>query len=398
MAKRRKNTGRKATASKSSPRRRGGLRVDLIDRAAAAKTVHSGDAVRITYVPDADDEDVSTQTIVNFLLTAEQRRLDLSQVFVGRDEEDDLVVAIHFPAKGRTRQVKFRVPIRNLLTAKFQKTSGNIIVDTVQRLRLTHGVRGMTDEEHQFLDQALVDFEQLYANFTYAAIPLLANAAALLTRLTLRHQAQPPREDETLPTEEIEERYGFDEYIVNRDQGWPMFRPRFKLHDIVRMPAEHAKRDVEAGYLFPVKAAEENAATWGSEYTGVIAEYRQRRAAEDEATKRRPKATDMEAMLATTEGRKTREEIVRVLSRIIEVLFPAPKGRPPARTAEETQLLVADLFDDFNRRKARYMRRGISKTWIAIVAEMAAEGRYGSRQEALSAASIEKLLPKARKK
>lgn len=377
------------TRKRSSGSRRRPVRLNLIGLADAVTTLHSGQARHIV-----DMDQGVAQTVYDYLLTREQLRLDLQQVFVNRKEEEDAVVALHFPSEGRSRQIKFRLSLKQeLLLMANQLPPGDArLADAYAALAL--GRRAPTPAESRFQEQGLVDFEQLCANFFYAALPALVKCAALLARLNLARRVNDVATQPAMPgeTQEPEEPDGFEEFIVNRDKGWPVLRERFRLHDIVRLPPEHAKRDVDAGYLMPLKKAESNLATWGSEFGEAIAAYRERRRAAAEATLRRPTPTDTEALLATSDGRKTREQIIAALEGIAADVFPPSQGRPLARTTDERTALVAELRDDYNQRRAKYVARGIRKTRPMVLEEMHADGRYGPAQESLSVATIQKLL------
>jgi len=326
------------------------------------------------------------------LLTREQLRLDLQQVFVARDEEESLVAAFHFPSRGRARQVKFRFRIRESLL-KYMLDSAEEGWDVAESLaRLAGGYRSLSDDERRFLDQALVDFEQLCVNFMYAALPRLLKSAALLTRLALAQPRSGASPRAISSPDEVNERDDFEEYIVNISSGWPLLRTRFKCFDVLRLPPDHAKRDVDAGYLVPISEVERHPDRFGEPYLEAIAAYRKRREEEARATVARPAPTDSETLLATSEGRKTRDQILAALARIAEDVFPSGPGRPLARTEEETAALASELQDDLHRRLADYIRRRIKKTRRAVYAEMAANGRYGPRNESLSAATIKRLI------
>jgi hypothetical protein len=386
---RRKTSGSRKTSprpAKHSPP----VTVALIELSDALATLHSGHAVHI-----ADVDRASSQTIYNYLLTREQLRLDLQQVFVNRKEEDDAIVALHFPSHGRARQVKFRFPVQQELAVMTRdKVSWDDTADLGEYVTLLLGHRPLTPDEARFVEQALVDFEQLCANFIYAALPALARSAGLLARLNLQRATPAFESKPQPPAEAVAADDGFEEYLVNRDQGWPILRERFRLHDVVRLPAGHAKRDVDAGYLVPLAEAERNFGAWGDEYREAIEAYRERRAAEAAATQRRPRPTDTQTLLATSDGRKTRERIMKMLANIPEELFPPATGRPLARTAQETEALITELRADLNQRLASYITRNKRKSQAVIIEEMAADGRYGSAQESLSAATIKKLLAK----
>lgn len=310
----------------------------------------------------------------DFLFTIEEVRADDAQMFVNRSEEDRFVASFHFPpTSGKARQIKIVVPIRDFIK---ETAPGSLQVDTEKSL----------DE------QALINFEQICFNFMLAVLPVLRKSAYLLSQLNPQRESAAAVSDESLSDHDDRE-----EYIVNVSSGWPLARPRFRLFDVVRLHSAIAHHDVQKGYLVRVKDVENNIGGKGAEYRAAIAAHRA--ASSEEAHARlRPKPTDLETFLATSEGRKFREQIVADIATVANIVFPPTPGRPLARSEEETTALAAELREDFNQRSAKYVGLGKKKKRGVIFEEMANEGRYGPGHDSLSAASIEKLIAKRPKR
>lgn len=301
-----------------------------------------------------------------FLLTDEQVRKDEMQMFVNRAEEDKFIAALHFPAVGgKARQVKIVAAIKQ-----------GIVEDT------DTGVL-RADATHALDEQALVDFEQICVNFLTIGLPILRKSAYWLSRLN------PERliEREMVTTDSAAD--GGEDYIVNRDKGWPVHRPRFNLFDVVRLEPSAATRAVDAGYLVPAKDVNDGVGGWGEEYRAAINAHR---AALENPVARRPTPTRTLTFIDTSEGRKVRDRIVKAFAEIADRLFPASPGRALARTREEKAALIDELRDDFNRRRAAHVAKGESVTKDEVYEEMASKGKYGRSRETIGFATIKNLL------
>jgi len=307
-------------------------------------------------------------SVHNRLMTRDEVRSDDLQMFVSRLEEDFLVVAsFHFPfVRGRARQFKFTVPI-------------------VYQLRTEAEVEQVVDGP--LVEQAVVDFEQLCMNFMSAAFPVLRTCALMLARSN--PNPAPPMPDETPVSEPPDD--GREEFIVNVSGGWPTARPRYNLHDVVRLAPGNAKPDVDSGYLVRAKDAEANITAWGAEYREALATYRARRAAEALAAQYRPAPTDAEAFLRSAEGASVREQIVNAFKDIADRLFPASPGPKLTRTPAKKAALVEELRASLARRLAARALRGESTAKEAVYEEMAADG-YGDPPKFYSASTIKNLI------
>lgn len=294
------------------------------------------------------------------------------QMFVNRDEEDKFVASLHFPAThGRARQVKIVAWIREFV----RKDAAGVL---------------RVDDERQFDDQALADFAQISVNFITAALPVLRKSAYLLSRLKLeRAISNEPEPDHSADSNDADLDDGLKEYIVNVD-GWPLTRRRFKLYDVVRLYPGHVTRDVESGYLVRVDDLAPSEIADGTLFGKIIAAYRKSRA-EDLAV-RRPPPTDTETFLATSDGRKARKEIVKAFKDIADWLFPSKPGAGLARTPAEKSALIAALRADFNRRQAEHILANDKITASETYAEMAEDGRYGTRPGLLTESTIANLI------
>lgn len=291
-------------------------------------------------------------------------------MFVNRDEERQLVASFHFPAaSGRSRQIKITASILEFFRDRDDSGSGLLRVD----------------EERVFDDQALVDFEKICVNFMLAALPELRKSAYLLSRLNPQRAIS----DEAVSSDSAADKDdGLKEYIVNVG-GWPRTRPRFRMHDVVRLYPGHVKRDVDAGYLVRVDELKPNETAEGTSFGQIIAAYRKSR---EVLTRRRPVPTDMGTLLGTSEGRKIRDQLAEAFAGIAAKLFPPPVGRPPALSAEAREALIAELLEDFHARRAQHVKARHRVTRAAIFAEMAADGKYGSNGDSFTAPTIERLL------
>jgi hypothetical protein len=366
--------------------------VPLVDPGTVAKTDFRGRSWGV--VDLVSDEHLTTShTTTDVLLNTDEVRLDEEQMFVRRDEEGSFVASFHFPMRGKARQFKYVVPIRSLLLQALRKSPERFGYDDLRAITASEPERvPPSEKESEFVENALADFEQLVANFMYAALPVLTKSAVILRRL---NRKQPPPGSSANPTEQPSARVDRSlEFIVNRSDGWPVLRPRFRLHDVVRLHPDYARKDVDAGYLVPAADVERNTVAWGPEYREALAKFRQQLTSEEAGAKTRPAPTDAGVVLAmTSEGRKARKRITSDIARMAdEVLFPRTIGRPYARTPEEKAKLAKELRNDLNLRRADYVRRGVKKTVEAIYSEMAETGLYGPNRETLSAGTIRSLL------
>jgi hypothetical protein len=325
-----------------SSKRRRPFNLPLIDEAETSALTENSVSGGRSYSGRLDQSGESVAFRARDLpLTIDQVRKDDMNMFVNRDDEDKFVVSLHFPVThGRARQFKITAWIRE-----------SVHRDSRGVLRV--------DEERQFDDQALADFEQISVNFIMAALPALRNSAYFLSRLKPEHAL--PIE----PEERAEYRDdGLKEYIVNVD-GWPLTRRRFRLHDVVRLFPGHVTRDVESGYLVRVDTLEPHEIADGTLFGQIIAAYRKNRA--EDLSWRRPPPTDP-GLLATTEGRKVREQIVAAFAEIVDAMFPPLPGAPikvAERTAllSEYEILKAKHSDQPGRAKRELMAKyGLSLT------------------------------------
>lgn len=297
------------------------------------------------------------------LVEINQVRLDDLQMFVGRDEEDALVVSMHFPqTNGVARQVKIAADIR-----EFNRSDG------VRDVRV-------------FDEQALIDFEQLLTNFIVAALPVLRQSAYLLSQAKC-DRPSPPQPKPKPP----KWRDGKEDFIVNSGGGWPIQRPRFRLHDVVRLDPGQVMRDVDSGYLVRVNSLPQSDMAIGTAFGNAIAACKERR--EREALNRKVRTpTDVDALFATSDGRKLREHIVATFEKIVDDMFPARRGPGLARTNAETAALVAELRDKCNFLRAEHILAGKKVSLKETYAEMAEQGPHGPKSEFLTAPNIEYLI------
>jgi hypothetical protein len=298
---------------------------------------------------------VVSEDFFEFLLSRDEVRLDEEQTFVRRGDEQSFVASFHFPSRGKARQVKFKIPIVDTIRQMYHSSLNESDEELLSRFKATiKGTIIASPAEEAFVDQALVDFEQLCVNFMTAALPELETSASLLAQLNPRSETL--RRD-SLPRSERAD--GLQEYIVNRNTGWPVMRPRFKHLDVVRLDPANAQRDVESGYLVSSNDAEANTAAYGPEYRDALAAHRAFVAAELEATRTRLKPTDIETVLTSGPGRAVRKHIVAALMRVAkEVLFPSSAGRPPKRSAGERERLRKQLIEAHRELRAKLAAKG----------------------------------------
>src|ERR1700682_1611012 len=160
---------------------------------------------------------VVSQMVIEYLLSADEVRLDDRQVFVNRHEEQFFVAAFHFPSRGKARQIKFTVPVDGLL----QSTASELTTDEAEYLRRQGRLPA---PDPGFMDQAAADFEQMLVNFFYAALPMLAYSASRIAELNIERSLTSAFSEEThLPIEPFAHdlENPREEYIVNRSHGWP---------------------------------------------------------------------------------------------------------------------------------------------------------------------------------
>ena len=337
-----------------SGKRRSPFNFPLIDEAETSALAENHPLGGRTWMGRLDQADESIAFRLRDLpLTIDQVRKDDMQMFVNRDEEDKFVVSLHFPVTHeRARQVKIVAWIREFVR---KSENGTLRVD----------------EGREFDDQALADFEQISVNFIMAALPVLRKSAYSLSRLKLKRAI--PKEPELGVS--VVGKDGLKEYIVNVP-GWPLTRPRFSLYDVVRLKPERVARDVESGYLVRVDDLAPSEIADGTLFGKIIAAYRESRSANLAA--RRPSPTNAGKFLATTEGRKVREEIIEAFAKIVDKMFPPLPGAPN-KVAERKALLA-----EYEILKANYSNEpGRAKR------EMMA--KYG-----LSLSALEKKLTRAR--